>query len=107
MKIAWYRIRQAVQVSWRWAFVVAGLLVAVLLELRKKTGGVADSIDGALNRHADAIAEANARAAVEIAAARAKDAAVTSRLKAIVANPDAAKRRRELIALRRRVEGRR
>ncbi len=102
------RIAQAAKVTW-WAVACVGMLgVAILIWLlRNKQDKAKDpefdpfaaAVRGASNR----IAAANAQAAVEIAVARTNDTATRFALTAALAEPDGAKRRRDLIALRQRL----
>lgn len=98
----WLRVAGAVLVG------VAAVVVAYLVGRTRRREGLPvgpSRVDRAIEAAADKIQEARAEAAVSIAVARTKDEAVQAELKATLAEPDRAKRRRDLIALNKRMGG--
>jgi hypothetical protein len=79
-----------------------GIVVAILL---RRLGEKRDGIDGVLEYTNDRVQLANARAAVEITAARTKNAAVKAELREVVqSDRSEADKVRELVAMKERMD---
>lgn len=108
LRSAWPRIRQGLVVA-GWVILGAVLLVLALLGVRaigRRRGSVGtppSAIADAADEIGERVMAANARAAVEVTAARTKDEAVRLALKTILRDEDAQRQRHNLIALRERV----
>ncbi len=103
MSALWIRLRQGGRLVWGIAVLVLTAIVVGLVygALRKKDTSL--SGDGKwfapVSKAAESIAASNFQAAVEIAVARAKDAAVKEELASVLSDQDAARRRRRLADL--------
>lgn len=110
MRYIWARIKQ----GGVWAYLLIPLvLLGVVWFLRKMftpgaKPGIApattedDRLARTLGEVSDRLAEANNKAAVEIAVARSAEVTYRAQLDAVMTEPDAKRRRRDLIALRKR-----
>lgn len=109
MSVLFSRVTQAGRfVWWGLALVLVAALALVWYLLRRRLPKPneikTDALTAAVRGTVDRIAAANAQASVEVAVARTQDKGVQIALEAALAEPDGKKRRRDLIALRKRVE---
>ena len=108
MTVVWARIKQ----GGKWVYLILPLLLlgAAWLFYRLLAPGTKPGLpppdDGKLSRALDEtrdrLTEANTQATVEIAVARSEEVTTRVELDAVLTNPDAKARRRDLIALRNR-----
>jgi hypothetical protein len=102
----WARVKQA----GKWAYLVVGLVVVGagaliwwFLRARLPKPSDSDVLTATVRGISDRIAAGNAQAAVEIAVARTQDVAMRTQLQSTLDDTDGARRRRNLIALRKRL----
>lgn len=86
------------------ALVSLALAIAYLFTKRSKERVRSTTLDPLLEHTADMVAAANARAAIEVAVARNKEATIVAELADIDRDPDGRRRRHRLIDLAEKVE---
>jgi hypothetical protein len=107
MTILLARLKQAARWLWAGLVVFGGVLAVALgyLLLRRRGLDVGDAIDVRLMRHQREVDLANARAAVEIEAARAPSRQERAQLIEILKDTDEDRQAERLIAAARRIRG--